>query len=393
MSVSPITPVTLLTGFLGSGKTTLLNRILTEPEYADTAVLINEFGEVGLDHLLVRKSSENIVVMPNGCICCTVAGDLIKTLRDLYVKRAQGSIPVFRRVVIETTGLADPAPIMTSMIEIPMTAARYSLAGVITTVDVTHIQAALDAQPECVKQIAVADRIVLTKTDLADVATVNAAVERVQHLNPAAIITDVQSSGATRIFDNGVYQLNHRTPQVQQWLKPQAYRQVSVTHTGPNGQVKYARKASASNHDASIQSFVLVHETSLDWSALQEWLNLLLSTQGAHILRMKAIVNVHGGPAIALSGLATEAATEATTTAATESKFYAPLVLHAVHHTLYPSGRLSAWPEGFEDRVSRFVFITRNLSEEYVLESFDAFVVQHAQELDLTRNPHATFAH
>ncbi len=165
MTATALTPVTLLTGYLGSGKTTLLNRVLRDPAFADCAVLVNEFGAVPIDHLLVRESSENIVVMANGCVCCSVAGDLVQALRDLYFKRAAGEIPAFRRAVIETTGLADPAPILHTLIEMPVVAARYALSGVVTTVDAEHGMATLDRHRESVKQAAVADRIVITKTD------------------------------------------------------------------------------------------------------------------------------------------------------------------------------------------------------------------------------------
>ena len=186
-SASIITPVTLLTGFLGSGKTTLLNRLLTNPTLVDTAVLINEFGAVPIDHLLVREASGDLVVMANGCICCSVAGDMVTALRDLYFKRANGEIPYFRRVIIETTGLADPAPIMHTLIEMPLVAARYSLSGIVTTVDATHGEAELDQHFEAVKQVAVADRIVMTKTDLATVSQRAALHARMLLARPSPI--------------------------------------------------------------------------------------------------------------------------------------------------------------------------------------------------------------
>ncbi len=167
MAPSVVTPVTVLTGFLGSGKTTLLNRMLADPRFADTAVIVNEFGEVAIDHLLVRHASQDIVVLPGGCICCRASGDLIRALRELHQQRSTGAVGPFKRVVIETTGLADPAPILASLIELPLLAARYSLAGVVTTVDAEHGMAALDGEPEAVKQAALADRIVITKVDRA----------------------------------------------------------------------------------------------------------------------------------------------------------------------------------------------------------------------------------
>ena len=160
MTASSITPFTLLTGFLGSGKTTLLNRLLKHPAMEETAVLTNVFGAVSIDHLLVRESSENIMVMSNGCICCSVAGDMVTALRDLYFKRANGQVPDFKRVIIETTGLADPAPIMHTLIDLPLAAARYSLSGVVSTIDAQHGSKQLDEHFESVKQAAVADRLI-----------------------------------------------------------------------------------------------------------------------------------------------------------------------------------------------------------------------------------------
>ena len=167
MTATTVTPVTLLTGFLGSGKTTLLNRLLGHPAAGDCAVIVNEFGPVAIDHALVRTASENVVLLPSGCVCCQVAGDLVQAMRDLYFKRAAGEIPAFRRAIVETTGLADPAPLARTLIELPLVAARYSLSGIVTTVDGQHGMGQLDSHPEAVKQAAVADRLVITKADLA----------------------------------------------------------------------------------------------------------------------------------------------------------------------------------------------------------------------------------
>src|SRR5260221_12709828 len=187
LAPSVITPVTVLTGFLGSGKTTLLNRMLRDARFADSAVIENELGDVAIDHLLVRHASEDIVVLPGGCICCRASGDLIRALRELHHQRSIGTVGPFKRVVIETTGLADPAPILASLIELPLLAARYSLAGVVTTVDAEYGMATLDAQPEAVKQAALADRIGITKADRA-ADPVDALEVRPHALNPGARI-------------------------------------------------------------------------------------------------------------------------------------------------------------------------------------------------------------
>ena len=164
---SPLIPVTLLTGFLGSGKTTVLNHVLKQPGMAATAVIVNEFGEIGIDHLLVESATDDVVLLNSGCLCCTVRGDIVDTLLNLFVGRANGKVPHFSRVVIETTGLADPAPILHTLISDPLIAARYTLDGVVATVDAVNGSGTLDRQPEAVKQAAVADRLLLTKADLA----------------------------------------------------------------------------------------------------------------------------------------------------------------------------------------------------------------------------------
>src|SRR6266481_2734296 len=184
---SSLIPVTLLTGFLGSGKTTVLNHVLKQPGMAATAVVVNEFGEIGLDHLLVERSSEDVVVLLNsGCLCCTVRNDIVDTLTNLFVDRVKGKIPFFMRVAIETTGLADPAPILHTLMTEPIVAARYLLDGVVTTVDAVNGAGTLDRQPEAVKQAAVADRLLLTKTDLAEPAARREIEARLRTLNPSA---------------------------------------------------------------------------------------------------------------------------------------------------------------------------------------------------------------
>ncbi|HUC09925.1 MAG TPA: GTP-binding protein, partial [Stellaceae bacterium] len=188
---SPLIPVTLLTGFLGSGKTTVLNHILKQPGMAETAVIVNEFGEIGIDHLLVESATDDIVLLNSGCLCCTVRGDIADTLLNLFVGRANGKVPHFARVVIETTGLADPAPILHTLISDPLVAARFSLDGVVTTIDAVNGAGTLDRQPEAIKQAAVADRMLLSKTDLADHDAVGGLQARLRGLNPSAPIVEV----------------------------------------------------------------------------------------------------------------------------------------------------------------------------------------------------------
>jgi len=218
-------PVSVITGFLGSGKTTLLKALLPQPAMADTAVVINEFGEIGLDHLLVETSNEDTILMSSGCLCCTIRGDLIDTLRRLYKRRDKGEVPRFRRLVIETTGLADPAPILHTLISDPLLSHFYRLDGVITTVDAINAPDQLDRQFESVKQAAVADRIVLTKADLASADQLAALEARLRRLNPAAPILRVQHGqvAAEELLDAGLFNPALKSPDVAGWLRDEAY--------------------------------------------------------------------------------------------------------------------------------------------------------------------------
>jgi G3E family GTPase len=333
MVESAVTPVTVLTGFLGSGKTTLLNAMLADPRYADTAVLVNEWGEIPIDHALVRSSSENVVTLPSGCICCRVAGELLGTLRELHFDRAAGRVPPFRRVVIETTGLADPAPLLASLIEMPAVAARYSLAGVVATVDAEHGMATLDAHPEAVKQAAMADRLVITKVDRAGADAVAALQARLRTLNPGATILakGLDAPDPALLLDTGLYRGEGRLPDARGWLNAGAYRR--------------AGDGSRPLHDPRIASFAWTSEEPFAWEDLESALETLTALLGERILRLKGLVNVRGEPG--------------------------PIAVHAVQHTLYPPARLPAWPD--EDRRTRLVFIGRDLEEsaiDPILKSF-----------------------
>jgi G3E family GTPase len=336
MTASAITPVTLLTGYLGSGKTTLLNHILNSPDAPQTAVLINEFGAVSIDHLLVREANENIQVLHNGCVCCSVSGDMVRILRELYFKRAQGEIPAFTRLVIETTGLADPAPIMHTLLEMPLVAARYTLSGVVTTVDVTHIDAQLDAHPESVKQIAIADRIVFTKLDIADPVALAKVRARVRAINPGAITLDaLQAQVNTKaFFATGLYQPEERIPDVTNWLRAETYRPVSR------------------RHQDGIGSISLEYDMPIELDRLVDAIEMLQDMRGEQLLRVKGIVNVRG-----------------------ESQ---PRVVHAVQHTLYPIATLANWPD--TNHRTRLVFITRDFDVQAIRDNLDGFLQQKSLE-------------
>ena len=214
-------PVTVLTGFLGSGKTTLLNKLLRRPELSDTAVIINEFGEIGLDHLLVEKSNEDgMVTLNSGCLCCTVRGDLVRTMSELFLKRSKGEVTPFKRMVVETTGLADPAPILHTLMTDPLLASRYRLDGVVTTVDGVNGGSTLDNHEEAIKQAAVADRLLLTKVDIAEAPKLADLKHRLAHLNPGA--TAISISGGeidpNKILNAGLYNPDTKTADVKRWL-------------------------------------------------------------------------------------------------------------------------------------------------------------------------------
>ncbi|HEV2300612.1 MAG TPA: GTP-binding protein [Stellaceae bacterium] len=336
-------PVTLLTGFLGSGKTTLLNHLLKAPGMAATAVIVNEFGEVGLDHLLVESAKDDVVLMASGCLCCTVRSDIAETLVDLFVRRVKGSVPDFTRVVIETTGLADPAPILHTLMSDPLVAARYALDGVVATVDAVNGDRTLDRQAEAVKQAAVADRLILTKADLADEPALAGLRERLARLNPSAPILAAAHGAAdpSALFDLGLYDPQTKSLEVQRWLREEAFAE-DAGHDHHD----VHEPSDPNRHDARIRAFCITRERPISWAALSGWLDALAEYRGEDLLRLKAIV--------ALSDRPEE-----------------PVVLHGVQHIFHPPVLLPAWPSA--DRRTRMVFITRDLPRETVEETLAAY--------------------
>jgi G3E family GTPase len=335
-------PVTVLTGFLGSGKTTVLNRVLKHPGMDATAVIVNEFGEVGIDHLLVERATEDVVLLNSGCLCCTVRGDIADTLTDLFVKRAKGRIPKFRRVVIETTGLADPAPVIHALISDPIVAERYMLDGVVTTVDAVNGGATLDNHPEALKQAAVADRLLVTKTDLADPDRIAALAARLAALNPAASPVPVTGGDVDPLllFDLGLFDPAEKSVEVQRWLNDEAFASDRHDHDHDR------HAADVNRHDARIRAFCLVRERPMSWEAFSGWLDALATMRGDDLLRVKAIVAIADRPD-------------------------QPVVLHGVQHLFHPPVLLPAWPS--EDHRTRIVFITRDLPQETIERSLAAF--------------------
>ena len=322
-------PVTLLTGFLGAGKTTLLNRLLRQPDMAQTAVLINEFGEIGLDHLLVERLDEDAVLLAAGCLCCTIRGDLSRALRDL----AQRPQPI-ARVVIETTGLADPAPILQTLMGDPLLLRDYQLDGVVTLVDAVHGMATLDEQPEALRQAAVADRILITKTDLADPAPLRA---RLAALNPMAPVL-VGEVAAAQLINAGPFSADGKLPQITDWIAAAGHHHHHHHHD-------------VNRHDARIRALCLRVEAPVPWEGLASYLEMMAMTQGSHVLRMKAVLNLQGQRG--------------------------PVVMHGVQHSFHPPRMLEAWPEG-DDQSSRLVFILRDLDPRVVEDGLRAFLAAAA---------------
>jgi G3E family GTPase len=338
-------PVTLLTGFLGSGKTTLLNHLLSSPALKDCAVLINEFGETPVDHLLVRQVSDEITVLDSGCLCCTVLGDLVTSMRDLFRKRVLGEVPEFQRVLIETSGLADPAPVIHTLISDPFLAARYRLDGVICTIDAVNGGRTLDANRESVKQAAVADRLLITKTDLAEPQAVAALEHRLAALNPTARRLMVAHGAAdpADLLDCGLWNGKDKIPDVARWLNDEALA-AKQADCGPGCAAPHHHHHDHHHgherHDDHVSSFVLTFDQPLPWEPFALAIEVLMSMRGENLLRVKGILNI------------------------AESEL--PLVIHGVQHLFHPPVTLPAWPD--EDRRSRIVFITRDLSREAVMQ-------------------------
>lgn len=329
-------PVTIITGFLGSGKTTLLNHLLQQPALADSAVIINEFGEVGIDHLLVSTPAENMVLLDTGCLCCTVRGDLVETLTDLHRKRLEGVVPPFGNLIIETTGLADPVPVLQTVVADEKLNQVYRLQDVVSLVDAVHGEAQLDTHPESLKQAAVADVLLITKVDLAAAVAVNSLRDRLGRINPGAEIHDVvQGALDPALFLRGsIYDPRTKAPMVERWLREGEHSRVAHEH---------AHGRDVNRHDAHIRAFSFHHDRPIRRAGLMMWLDMLSSLRGANLLRVKGVLNVEGEP----------------------------VVIHAVQTIVHEPVVLENWPG--DDRRSRLVFIARDIEREEIERTFEAF--------------------
>lgn len=321
-------PVTLLTGFLGSGKTTVLNHLLQLPELADTAVIINEFGDVGLDHLLVEHVSETVRLLQSGCLCCTVRGDLVDTLLDLHERRIQQSLPAFTRVIIESTGLADPTMVLQTFMVDPQIVKHYRLEQVITTVDAFNGSRTMDRHDEALKQVSLADRLLLTKTDLVDEASLTALIGRLTDLNPGAEIIRVVDGQAS------AGDVLERVPESSAKIDAHILR-IAQGHI------------EASHRDGKVQSHCLVFDQPLSESRVAHWLELMAEVRGDSLLRVKGLVQLTEYPG-------------------------RPTVIHGVQQIFHPLRQLSQWPSS--DHRSRIVLISQDLEFSEIVRTFEKFV-------------------
>ena len=329
-------PVNVLTGFLGSGKTTLLNRLLRDPLFNNCAVLINEFGAIGIDHHLVDRVEGDTVLLQSGCICCTIRGDLATAMRDLYERRERGEVPAFERLVIETTGLADPVPVLSTVMYDRVLQHHFRVGNVVTTVDAVHGVANLSEYPECRKQAAVADRLVVTKCDIADATLWPALVQALGQVNPGAPIValDPLRLDALGLLGTDHFDLAGKSQEVTHWLRaPTARNYLSMGGQGTT--------PTATNQHRDIEAFALDLPQTLDWTVFSVWLSLLLHAHGERILRVKGLLHVEG----------------------TDT----PVVVHGVQQLVHPPTHLERWPS--DDRSSRLVMIVRGLAPQQIQDS------------------------
>lgn len=312
----------MVTGFLGSGKTTLVNRLVSHKHFKDTALIINEFGDIGIDHLLVREVDEQMVMLTKGCVCCTVRADIVTTLKELFQKRAAGAIPKFKRVLIETTGIADPAPVVYALTHSPIAKRFLYLDTVVTAIDPVHVMNTLEHHEECLRQIAVADVLMLTKRDLVSNTDALSIKDQIHRLNPNAIWQESENGDASpsHFFGNSLFVGKKAKPDLDQWLSSKKHDH------------------SHSSKHKSIETFTILREKPLSMQTFQAFHSTLLNFKDANILRIKGVLNIESAEG--------------------------PLLIHGVQHVLSPLQWLKRWPS--KDQRTRIVFITKGVSKDSI---------------------------
>lgn len=330
-------PVNIITGFLGSGKTTLLKEILQKSEFNDTAVIVNEFGEVGLDHIILEEVEEGVLLLESGCICCTIRSDIQETIRSLQVKAAAGTIPSFKRLIIETTGLADPAPIVSTIAAEPIIRNHFRIGNIICTLDGIAGATTLNTHEEGTKQLAVADRILITKTDLVTLGKIKSLEKQAQGINPLAQIGHSNGTNfdVSLLFEEDINDPSKRVQEIERWFDSDRLADLKDHH-----------HAHAQQHGLGLKSFVIAFDEPIDWTVFGIWLTSLLHAYGEKILRVKGLLNVE----------------ESST----------PVILHGVQHIVHAPMHLERWPS--EDRRSQIIFITKGISEDAIRTSLTTFL-------------------
>ncbi|MGY4617677.1 G3E family GTPase [Bradyrhizobium sp. USDA 4472] len=340
MTGPALVPVTVLTGFLGSGKTTVMNHLLRQPGMEGVVAIINEFGEVGLDHLLVETSEERFALLDNGCVCCSVREDLVTLLGELSARQATGALPPIRRILIETTGLADPVPVLHTLMTAPSVVSRYRIDGVVVTVDAANALRSLENHAEAAKQIAVADRILLTKADLVEATSVAELEHRIGSINPTTSVmrADHGRIAPDAVLEAGLFTPNALSSQVAGWFAA-ASAAIAVHKHAPHHHDHHA-------HGSDVSSFSLIVNEPIQWTAFSRWLDYVAALKGDDLLRFKGLINIADRP-------------------------QGPVVVHAVQHVMHPPVTMDGWPS--EDRSSRLVFIVRDIPAEAIERTLARF--------------------
>ena len=325
----------LLTGFLGAGKTSLLNRLLSKPSLSDTAVLINEFGMVALDHLLVQSVNDNIVLLKSGCICCSIRTDLKDAILSLFDRLRRGKVRPFGRIVIETTGLADPVPILATLSVDPMLKYHFRIGNIIAVVDVPNGAHNIETYPKSARQVAVADRIIISKSDLANHEAIDRLRDVLTRINPAAeaVLLDEATDPAEALLLDTIHDLGARPAEVASWMAAETSHRYDHDH------------AHGVNLHGSIGAFVIEADRAVAWPRFALWLSMLIHRHGRQILRLKGLIDIEGAET--------------------------PVVVHGVQHIIHRPFHLAAWPDGI--RRTRIVVIGESLDCDLMQRSFDAF--------------------